>query len=194
MGTEYDDNAKRGRRDDPALTDRLKASMLCALAGEGYEAVGLDRIARECGTSKQALYRRWASKEDFARTVLEERLARILPPVPERANASRDLFRILESYRTALVGDLGRALIRARGLGPFTAMVTEFENAVRFQIRQCLIATPFERALDMRAELLLGFLWQEMAEEVRRREGSGRERLETAIYLVLGLVGPQGGG
>jgi len=183
---------RRGRKDDTALTGRLQAAMIEALAGEGFDAVRLEDIAAHIGTSKQAIYRRWDSKEAYALDALRQGLLQVQVPLPERANAARDLYRLVAGYRAGLSGPLGPALLRVRAVTGFAPLVEEFEDDIRFHVRQCLIATPFDRDLDIRASLVLGFLWQDLFDRQFGRGGFDGSALESAIYLLLGLVAPRG--
>ncbi|QDG76677.1 TetR/AcrR family transcriptional regulator [Labrenzia sp. PHM005] len=182
---------RRGRKDDPGLTDRLQAAMIQALAREGFEAVRVEEIARAARTSKQAIYRRWPGKEAFAVAALECGLSKVLPPVPERANAARDLHRLVGAYLNGLAGDTGKAVIKIRAYPGFEPLVQQLEEEIRFHVRHCLIATPFEQDLSARAALILGLIWQDLYDRHLGPGGLTQAGLESAIYLVLGLVAPQ---
>jgi AcrR family transcriptional regulator len=77
-----DGSTRRGRKDDPSLTGRLQSAMMRALAHQGYEPVRLDNLANTAGTSKQAIYRRWSGKQDFALAALQTVLFQIPHPDP----------------------------------------------------------------------------------------------------------------
>lgn len=185
------DVSNRGRKDDPALTKRLTACMIEALAADGYDALRLDDIAKAIGTSKQSIYRRWPSKAAFAAAALELELARIPIPVPERVNAARDLHRLVRGYLTELRGNTGKALLQVRTLPAFQVLVRNLEQDIGFHIRQCLIATPFERDLEARAALVLGLIWQQLFNVHFGFAGLDQAGLESGIYMVLGLVAPR---
>lgn len=184
-------NANRGRKDDPDLTYRLLDTMVQALAGAGFEAVRLEAIAQTARTSKQAVYRRWPGKEVFAVAALTQGIGRLVIPVPERSNAARDLHRMVMAYLDSLNNDVGQALVKVRACSEFDKPVREFEEDIRFHVRQCLIATPFEQDLPARATLVLGLIWQELSDRLSGRSGLDTAGLESAIYLVLGLFGPR---
>jgi AcrR family transcriptional regulator len=61
----------RGRARDPEIDARVLAVANRHLAGVGYEAMSLTAVAREAGTTRQALYRRWPTKAALAAAVLE---------------------------------------------------------------------------------------------------------------------------
>ncbi len=185
------ETTRRGRKDDPALTQRLLEAMIHALAEAGFEAVRLDDIARVTGTSKQAIYRRWPDKKAFAVVSVEQALDRISVPVPERFNAARDLHRLVRGYLAALEGDTGNALLQVRPIPTFGTLIERFEGEVGFHIRQCLIATHFEPDLQARTTLIIGLVWQQIFALRSRNSGLQEGDLESAIYLVLGLLAPR---
>ena len=182
---------RRGRKDDPALTGRLKTGMIEALASAGFDALRLEDIAKSTGTSKQAIYRRWPTKAGFAAAALGDVLGRIPVPVPERINAARDLHRLVRGYLDGLEGGTGKALLHSRTLPAFQQVIRGFEDEIRFHIRQCLIATPFEQDLQARTELVIGLIWQQLFDQCFGSGGLDEAGIESGIYLVLGLVAPR---
>ncbi|WP_420340287.1 TetR/AcrR family transcriptional regulator [Roseibium sp.] len=186
-----DCSTRRGRKDDPGLTDRLQSAMVRALAHHGYEPVRLDDLANTAGTSKQAIYRRWSGKQDFALAALQTALFQIPAPRPERTITARDLYRLIAGYRGALNSDLGKALLHVRTVPAFGSLLTDFEDEIRFHIRQCLIATPFEQDLQAKTTLILGLIWQDLFDLHFGRGGLDDAGLESAIYLLLGLTAPR---
>lgn len=55
-----------GRVRDPAIDARVLAVAGRHLAAHGYEAMSVAAVAREAGTTRQAIYRRWPVKADLA--------------------------------------------------------------------------------------------------------------------------------
>jgi AcrR family transcriptional regulator len=55
----------RGRARDPSIDARLLQTAARHLAAYGYEAMSVAAVAEEAGTSRQALYRRWADKAEL---------------------------------------------------------------------------------------------------------------------------------
>lgn len=196
------DIKRSGRKNDPRLTERLLGVMLTALGQEGFDAVRLDALALAARTSKQAIYRRWPSKAVYAQEAVSWGYERIDVPAPERRSAAQDLFRLLRACQAAFSGDLGRALVRVAGNEAFAGVFRTHEEKTRFHVRQCLIATPFEQDLEVRADLVLALILQELHRLHGNAFGGPSDRglndrglndrgLETAIYLVLGLVAPR---
>ncbi len=58
-------NGTRGRPRDGAIDDAVLQATRDLLVGEGYGAVTMNAVARRAGTTKTALYRRWASKTEL---------------------------------------------------------------------------------------------------------------------------------
>lgn len=56
------DRPARGRRRDPLTRENVLASTRRILAGQGYDHVTVERVAREAGVSRPTVYRRWPSK------------------------------------------------------------------------------------------------------------------------------------
>ncbi|WP_299571270.1 TetR/AcrR family transcriptional regulator [uncultured Williamsia sp.] len=58
-------NGTRGRPRDAAIDDAVLQATRDLLVEEGYGAVTMNAVARRAGTTKTALYRRWASKTEL---------------------------------------------------------------------------------------------------------------------------------
>ena len=71
MATAGEPGEHRGRARDPEIDARILAVANRHLAGVGYEAMSLTAVAREAGTTRQALYRRWPTKAALAAAALE---------------------------------------------------------------------------------------------------------------------------
>ncbi|EFO29340.1 putative transcriptional regulator, TetR family [Roseibium sp. TrichSKD4] len=180
----------KGRRPDAELTDRILTTCLAHLAAGGLEGLSLARLAADIGTSKQALYRRFSSKEELARASLDAALTTFLPPTPERSNPARDLSRLLQAYRqNVFLNDPGRALLKIRHLPAFEPIALGLEQELQFHIRQILIATPFEADMAVRIELFIAFLWHQAQVSENDISGlSSAQKLDHAILTVLGLT------
>jgi len=61
---------RRGRSRDPGIDARLLAAAYRHLSVNGFEALSLTGVAREAGTTRQALYRRWPDKASLAAAAL----------------------------------------------------------------------------------------------------------------------------
>jgi AcrR family transcriptional regulator len=98
-----------GRRRDASIDAALLVATQRQLAELGYEAVSLAAIAEEAGTTRQALYRRYASKADLATAAIAA-----MSGAENRANSDdpfADLVRELESFRSGVARPNGMSMI-----------------------------------------------------------------------------------
>ena len=63
---------RAGRARDPLIDARILAVAREQLSASGYDAMSLTAVAHAAGTTRQALYRRWATKADLAAAVVAE--------------------------------------------------------------------------------------------------------------------------
>ena len=61
-----------GRARDPRIDARILAVAREQLSASGYDAMSLTAVAHAAGTTRQALYRRWATKADLAAAVVSD--------------------------------------------------------------------------------------------------------------------------
>ena len=61
---------KTGRARDTSIDDRVLAVAARHLAEQGYDAMSVHGVAAEAGTTRQAIYRRWATKAELAAAVV----------------------------------------------------------------------------------------------------------------------------
>lgn len=99
-----------GRRRDPAIEARVVAVAARHLAREGYEGLSLAAVAREAGTTRQAVYRRWPTKASLAAAVLDDDTASAAsaePPLHELIAELTDFQRgVSRPGRLSLVGTM----------------------------------------------------------------------------------------
>lgn len=182
-----------GRPRTARVTKAIEQASLQELAEAGYTHATIASIAQRAKTSKQAIYRRWPDKETMIAEALRQALAALPPHPPERSNVAADLFAYLTGITEALeLSALGGAL---RSVLPLAATIpvigdvlVEMEDAWRLTLRQILIATPFEAALETRIDLLLGLL---LSHGLLQYRTISREKIAEAIELVLGLRAPR---
>lgn len=177
----------KGRKPDEALSGRILHHALLKLSDCGLEALKLDDLASDLGTSKQALYRRFPSKAALAIASIDHALQKLAPPPPERSNPARDLSLLLNAYwRDAFSAPLGHALLRTRQFAPFDQRAFQLEQDLEFAIRQILIATAFERGMDTRIRLFVALLWQ-MTTAREDNDEKAQTQINEAILVILGL-------
>ena len=63
---------RAGRARDPLIDARILAIAREQLSASGYDAMSLAAVAHAAGTTRQALYRRWATKADLAAAVVSD--------------------------------------------------------------------------------------------------------------------------
>lgn len=63
----------RGRPRDPDLEDRVFDTVMNLYADGGWAEVTFEAVARDAGTGKSSLYRRWEDRQSLLRSALEAR-------------------------------------------------------------------------------------------------------------------------
>ena len=181
-----------GRPQDKRVTNALFEVTVHALARYGYDKTTVALVAARAGTSKQAVYRRYKDKSDLIAAAVQNQLARINVPPPQRASVAEDLrrclFAIADVLHTTPLGGAMRALLPHRENTAIKAVLEDAETSNRLLLRQIFIATPFEAKMETRIDLLLGFISFRLFLQKSR---IADDDIETAIYLVLGLVAPR---
>jgi AcrR family transcriptional regulator len=83
------------------VTDALTRAFFDEWARVGYAALSLERVAKNAGAGKAALYRRWSSKVAMASDLLS-RLGLTLFELPDTGSLEADLLAFLLSLRRVL--------------------------------------------------------------------------------------------
>lgn len=181
-----------GRPQDDRVTTALLEAALRELAEGGYEKTTIATVAARARTSKQAVYRRYSSKEALIAAAVEQALAAANPGPPQRGSVAEDLRQCLLNTVHALqetpLGGAIRALVPHRHRPGLSAVLDEAEAGRRLVMRQIFVATPFEADMETRIDLLLGLIYFRL---LLRDIPVSEADIETAIYLVLGLVAPR---
>ncbi|MET0369980.1 MAG: TetR/AcrR family transcriptional regulator [Sphingobium sp.] len=68
---------RRGRPRNPAIEERIFASALDVYAAQGWAGFNFEAVAREAGVGRDALYRRWPSREALLQAILRTRWDRV---------------------------------------------------------------------------------------------------------------------
>ena len=182
----------RGRPIENRLSEKLLDATFAEVAGTGIDATTISGIAGRAGTSKQAIYRRYRTKEQLIAAAVRRRMAGIVTVAPQRSSVADDLRRYLghlaEVFRKDPFGPVYRALLAHRQTPEFTAELDGAEADQRLALRQILIATPFETDMEVRIDLLLGFVYFRL---VFADRNVGQETIDRAVFLALGLVAPR---
>jgi AcrR family transcriptional regulator len=145
MSTAAGAERKPGRVRDPGIDARVLAVAGRHLSGLGYEAMSLAAVAREAGTTRQALYRRWPDKASLAADALIA--AAEMSPEPASVSPLADLTTELADFqrgvslpgRLSLVGTMlqdatapeARARYQARVIAPRRARIRAILDRAR---------------------------------------------------------------
>jgi AcrR family transcriptional regulator len=156
--------ARAGRPRDPGIDTAVLASTLRLLDGGGYARLTLDAAAREAGTSKPAIYRRWGSRQRLVLAALSSRLGEV--HVPDTGCTLCDLDECLKVFVAAF------DRIAPDVLGPLLADCAD-DEALRAEFMRALFDPP--RAA--------------VREALDRAHGRGDLRADVDRELVLDLIG-----
>jgi len=151
---------------DPALTERIRAATLALLAERGFRDLRLDDVAARVGTSKQALYRRFASKSEIVADAVRSLSAPGHANPPRTGSLRRDLVAVLGAAirnleRTAL-GAAMRALVAEERDEVLARALADVEESRRRALRAVLEAgrerreIDADRDIDLDVDLLFG--------------------------------------
>lgn len=165
-----DDTASRprGRPQAPEVTGRILAATLKLVAENGYAGLRIEDVAAACGTSKQAIYRRWPSKPDLVAAAIEETLAEANP-----APASDDFIEALTialAKVAALVNDtpFGAAIAALLGVPGEHVLVEALQRVearrrgfmqALFRRAQATGAYAARREIEIDIDALLGAIY-----------------------------------
>jgi len=181
-----------GRPLDDRVTSALLEFTLRELSENGYDKTTIAAVSVRARTSKQAVYRRYSNKETLIAAAVGQALAAANPGPPQRGSVAGDLRQCLADTVHALqetpLGGAVRALMPYRHRPGLAAMLDEAEAGRRLVMRQIFVATPFEADMETRIDLLLGLIYFRLFLRGVRITDTD---VETAIYLVLGLVAPR---
>jgi AcrR family transcriptional regulator len=80
----------------PEITTAITDAVLDELAERGYARLSMESVAKRAGVGKSALYRRWASKQEMALSVIAE-FSVGQAPTPDTGSLSDDIQQSLEA-------------------------------------------------------------------------------------------------
>lgn len=125
-----------GRPRDPGIDERVLEVAQHHLATHGYASMSLVAIAKDAGTTRQALYRRWPSKADLATAAIAAMSrAGQRPPTDD---AYTDLISELEAFR--------RGVSRPDGVSMVGTMLVDSTDPELVQLyRDRIVATRRDR-------------------------------------------------
>jgi AcrR family transcriptional regulator len=118
-----------GRPRDATLDAAITAAACALLLDEGHGAVTIDRVARSAGTTRAAVYRRYATRGEIVLAVLVERFG--VDPAPDTGNLHGDLLE-LQHRQVEFFAD---PLVEAALAGMLRDMITEPHLGAAFHER-----------------------------------------------------------
>lgn len=122
-------NPGRGRARDPEIDVRVLATAARHLSVFGYDAMTVAAVAEEAGTTRQALYRRWAGKAELGAAAVATMVDQ--PTTADTADPFADLVAELADFRRgvsmpgrlSLVGTMLQDSVDAEIRGRYQAQV-----------------------------------------------------------------------
>ena len=141
------------RRRGDELVGAVYVAALAEIAEHGMRGASMERIARQAGTGKAALYRRWPNVRALTLDVFLETLAQaVSADAPDTGSLRTDLITSLAEFSAALTGPLGVVLRELISEAAHDAeLVTEFQQRYGLPQQAQLLAV-LERARE-RGEL-----------------------------------------
>ena len=150
------------------VTDGLTRAFFEEWARVGYAALSLERVAKNAGAGKAALYRRWSSKAAMASDLLSK-VGLTLFELPDTGSLEADLLAFLLSLRRVLHDRIIRRVLLD------LHAEADREPTLRAAIR------PFQESRRKRVSVLIG-------RAIARGEASERIDRETAADLMVSAL------
>jgi AcrR family transcriptional regulator len=112
--------AVMGRKRNPELDDRILDAAIDILASDGFDAMTMDQVAAQAGSTKASVYRRWPSKAELVRDALIRMSSYSVntEDFPDTGSLKEDLLSIQKSYSKEFAEKKVRVL---SGLGSFNS-------------------------------------------------------------------------
>jgi AcrR family transcriptional regulator len=186
-----------GRPRDPAVDEAIRRATLELVEEHGYKGVSMEAIAARSGVSKQAIYRRYASKGEVILDALAT-FARTRLPTPDTGDLREDLLTLLVrtfAGQRGINGVMNRALA-AEALQDdvqedgFTALLNErLIRHRRDAVREILgharergeVAHPSDELL---IDLVFGPMWYALLTDVNKLTDEYATALTDAVVTV----------
>jgi AcrR family transcriptional regulator len=158
-----------GRPQDQALDDAILQATLRGLSQVGYERLSVEAVARDAGTAKTSIYRRWPDKEALVTAAVRAFVAESLDGAQSEAGASlrddllaraRRLAAILTVDRVAVLAGLLLAIRTNRTLGDLLreALVQGEVSAMSTILDRAVARGEMNRPVAQRSGLILHVL------------------------------------
>ncbi len=152
-----------GRPVDADLSARILTESLRLIADAGFHSMKVEDVAVACGTSKQAVYRRWRSKQELAAEAVLFALEQANPEAPDSGDFRADLIAVLNnaflSWNDTPLGNAIRALLAERQDPDLVLCLQQADQARRNVLRVILRQHAPKRDPELTIDLLLGGAW-----------------------------------
>ena len=119
----------RGRPRDPLIEARIFEAALTLYGRQGWLGFNLDAVARGARVSKDAMYRRWKSRETLLRDALHQRWDWIT--LIDQGDVRLDLLELGQRTFETFAGPYGEVALRLRADARSFAEVREFAEPYR---------------------------------------------------------------
>lgn len=170
--TEQDRTRPKGRPRDAAMDDAIMAAALKVFVERGLEGTTIERIAREAGTTRPAIYRRWTNKTEL----LIHAIGRLREQISDAAGAWQGMR--LETFVAWIIDHAPAVLTNPR----HAALVARFVGATP-DAPQLLAEVWRQYIQPRRAEI------SAMIEEARGRGALRSDaQADTLVDMVSGAV------
>lgn len=192
----------RGRPRDPRIEARILDAALTLYGGQGWLGFSLDAVARTAGVSKDALYRRWKTREALLAHALQQRWDWVA--AIDEGNVRGDLLELGARMFDTFAGPYGEVALQLRAdarhfsevrafAEPYRErMVHQARHIVRVAIRRGDLPATTNPGLIM--DLLVGGIINHIVSTPRRLRddmiADGPHFVRAAVDLVLAGAHP----
>ncbi|SDR39532.1 helix-turn-helix domain-containing protein [Pseudovibrio sp. Tun.PSC04-5.I4] len=150
----------KGRPRNEGLTRKILVETLRALATRGFHGTSTQHIADKTSTSKQAIYRRWKTKDALALEALHYGFRQVPPVYPGMANFQKDLVEAATNIQQALhETPLGKAWLALLAEPTLKEELFLIEGEQRTHLRQVFVYWNATASMETSIDQLMGFLF-----------------------------------
>lgn len=191
------DPPRRGRPRDPHIEDRVYDAVMHVFWETGWTAFTLDAVARRAGVGREALYRRWPSKEDLLLQTLQARGP--LPSPIDTGNLRDDLVELAGQMLAGFRGYAGlvalRAALDARVYPDLLAQLNTSVQAQRIADTRAIYARGKKRGelpehadTNVLLEMLTGAVMSHVLYSYRPNDAVDTERDDAYVRRIVDLT------
>ncbi|MFZ4746067.1 MAG: TetR/AcrR family transcriptional regulator [Sphingomonas sp.] len=186
----------RGRPRDPAIEARILDAALALYARQGWLGFNLDAVARDGGVSKDALYRRWKSRDALLQDALRTRWDWVA--TIDEGNVRSDLLELAARTFDTFAGTYGEVALQLRAdarrfpevnafAEPYRElMVRQGRDIVRRAIANGELSRTINPGLLM--DLLIGGITNHIVSTPRRLRAAMIDNRSAFIHTIVDAV------